>query len=61
MKDVIKEVSKLIIAKDGKGAAAKLSALYQAVDKATKNGTIKKNTAARMKSRISKQIAALSA
>ena len=33
--------------------------LYQAVDKAAKNHTINKNTAARMKSRITKRLAAL--
>jgi small subunit ribosomal protein S20 len=60
MKDIVKEVSKLVAAKDARSASAKLSALYKAVDKAAKGGTIKKNTAARMKSRISKRISALS-
>ncbi|MBI2612960.1 30S ribosomal protein S20 [Candidatus Kaiserbacteria bacterium] len=59
MKDVVKDVSKLISAKKGKEAEAMLSTLYKALDKAAKGGTIKKNTAARMKSRISKRIRAI--
>ena len=43
----------------GKEAAQKLPALYQALDKAAKNGTINKNKAARMKSRLTKRVAAL--
>jgi len=60
MKDAVKEIGKLIGAKSGKDAAAALPALYQTIDKAAKNGTIKKNTAARMKSRLTKRAAALS-
>jgi small subunit ribosomal protein S20 len=56
MKDSVKTVSKLVIAKKGADAAKALPDLYQAIDKAAKNGTIKKNTAARMKSRLSKQV-----
>jgi len=59
MKDAVKRISKLIAAKDGKGATATLPALYKAIDKAAKGGTIKRNTAARMKSRISKRIRAI--
>lgn len=61
MKDAIKDVAKLIEAKDGKGAGAMLPQLYKAIDKAAKNGTIKKNTAARMKSRLTERVYALSA
>ncbi len=57
MKDSVKTVTKLVAAKKGKDAEKSLPALYQAIDKAAKNGTIKKNTAARMKSRLSKQVA----
>jgi len=60
MKDAVKNVSRLVAAKDGKAAEAALPALYKALDKAAKNGTIKKNTAARMKSRLTKRTAALS-
>lgn len=59
MKDAVRETGKLIIAKKAKDAAAKLPELYQAIDKAAKHGTIKKNTAARMKSRIAKHLAAV--
>ena len=56
MKDAVKNVSRLAAAKDGGAAEAALPALYKALDKAAKNGTIKKNTAARMKSRITKRL-----
>ena len=56
MKDSVKTTSKLITAKKGKDAEKSLPALYKAIDKAAKNGTIKKNTAARMKSRMAKQL-----
>ncbi|MEK7480272.1 MAG: 30S ribosomal protein S20 [Patescibacteria group bacterium] len=60
MKDTVKGISKLIEGKKGKEAEAMLPALYKAIDKAAKRGVIKANTAARMKSRASKRIAALS-
>lgn len=59
MKDAVKAAGKAIIAKDAKAAAGTLPELYQAIDKAAKHGTIKKNTAARMKSRITKRAQAL--
>jgi small subunit ribosomal protein S20 len=58
MKSEVKEITKLIDAKS-KEAIAALSKVQQAIDKAAKHGTIKKNTAARMKSRIAKRLAAL--
>ncbi|OGG77740.1 30S ribosomal protein S20 [Candidatus Kaiserbacteria bacterium RIFCSPLOWO2_01_FULL_54_24] len=61
MKDAVKDVAKLIAKKDKTGAVALLPALYKAIDKAAKNGTINKNTASRMKSRITKRAQALSA
>ncbi|MFA7309419.1 MAG: 30S ribosomal protein S20, partial [Candidatus Paceibacterota bacterium] len=60
MKDSVRETAKLVLSKKVKDAGAALSASYQAIDKAAKNGTIKKNTAARMKSRLSKQVSSLS-
>lgn len=60
MHDAVKEVEKLVAAKDAKGAAAKLPLLFKAVDKAAKNHTILRNTAARVKSRVAKRIAAIS-
>ena len=56
MKDSIKDISKLIISKDVKGAIAMLPTFQKAIDKALKTGVIKRNTAARMKSRIMKGI-----
>lgn len=51
MKDAVKDVMKT---KDG----ASLPETYQAIDKALKRGIIKKNTAARMKSRVARRVAA---
>jgi len=59
LKDTVKEVRKFITAKNGADAAQSLPSLYQALDKAAKNGTIKRGAAARMKSRLTKHIAAL--
>jgi small subunit ribosomal protein S20 len=56
MKGAIKDVKKLVVAKEPKKALVELSAAYQAIDKAAKRGIIKKNTAARKKSRLSKLI-----
>ncbi len=60
MKDAVKAVEKLVASKNGVEAAKALPALYKAIDKAAKGGTIKPNTAARMKSRASKRVSALS-
>lgn len=57
LKDSVKEIDKLVIAKDKKGAETKLSIAYKAIDKAAKRGVIKKNTASRKKSRLAKSIA----
>lgn len=51
MKDTTKEVHKT-------GDVKLLPDAYQAIDKAVKRGIIKKNTAARMKSRLSRKVAA---
>ena len=58
MKSVVKEMGKALESKSA-GLEAMLPELQQAIDKAVKNGTIHKNTAARMKSRIAKQLVAL--
>lgn len=52
MKLAIKGVKKLT----GKEAKTELAKAYQAIDKAVKRGIIKKNTAARKKSRLAKLI-----
>ena len=49
MKDAVKTLEK-------KASAENLASAYQAIDKALKRGIIKKNTAARMKSRLSKKV-----
>ena len=60
MKSALKDMSKLVAAKSTKEAAVMLPTLYKAVDKAVKNHTLHRNTAARMKSRAAKQLAKLS-
>ncbi len=55
MKEIMKKVVK--IAKTEKKEAEKLLAsAFQAIDKAAKRGVIKKNTAARKKSRLSRLV-----
>ncbi|KKT27388.1 MAG: 30S ribosomal protein S20 [Parcubacteria group bacterium GW2011_GWA2_43_9b] len=63
MKDALKNIKKLILSgkadlSSGKKDEAKkmLSIAYQAIDKAAKRGVIKKNAAARKKSRLMKAI-----
>lgn len=52
MKEVVKEIKKSVAAGEVKQAEEKLSGAYKAIDKAAKRGVIKKNTAARKKSRL---------
>ena len=58
VKDAVKTTSKLIVGKNIADATKSLPELYKAIDKAAKHGTIKKNTASRMKSRITKRLQA---
>jgi small subunit ribosomal protein S20 len=53
---VIKKVKKFVSDKNTKEAVALLAAAYKAIDKAAKTNLIKKNTANRKKSRLSKLI-----
>ena len=55
MKEVLKGLKKEITTKVV--APTTLSKAYQTIDKAAKRGVIKKNTASRMKSRITKNVA----
>lgn len=57
MKDAIKGIDKLVLAKGKKEAEAKLPEAYKAIDKAAKRGIIKKNTASRRKSVLAKRVA----
>ncbi len=54
LKEGVKGIEKLATAKKWKDAKAALSEAYSAIDKAAKNGVIKKNTASRKKARLSK-------
>lgn len=58
-KTEVKNVGKAITAKNAE-AASMLPKLQKAIDKAVKGGTLNKNTASRMKSRITKRIQTLS-
>ena len=58
MKDVVKEVNKAVTTGDAKKAAELMPQAYKAIDKAAKRGVIKKNTAARKKSRLSARVKA---
>lgn len=52
MHDVIKQYKKLIAAKKTEEATKLIPKLQKVIDKAAKRGVIKKNTAARKKSRL---------
>ena len=56
MKESVKEIRSLIASKKGSEAKKLLSSAYIAIDKAMKRGVIKKNTAARKKSRLAQAI-----
>jgi small subunit ribosomal protein S20 len=56
LKDTERRTLKLVSAGKRSDAEKSLPILFKAVDKATKHGTIKKNTAARKKSRFSKLV-----
>ncbi len=55
IKETVKSV-KTIVVTDTKLAKIELAKAYQAIDKAAKRGVIKKNTAARKKSRLAAAI-----
>ncbi len=52
MKEVVKDIRDLTGKGNAKDAQAKLASAYKAIDKAAKQGIIKKNTASRKKSRL---------
>jgi small subunit ribosomal protein S20 len=56
LKSVIKEIEDLVKAGKGKEAKELLPKAYKTIDKAAKMNTIKENTAARKKSRLSRII-----
>jgi len=52
MKQLIKKIRKLCLENKKEEAKKLLPEVYQAIDKAAKRGVIKKNTAARKKSKV---------
>ena len=54
MRQFVKEMKELVEKKDHKGAMELMPKTYQAIDKATKRGVIKPNTASRKKSQIAR-------
>lgn len=58
LKEVLKKYKKLVLAKDFKAAQEQLRLVFKALDKSAKVNLIKKNTASRLKSRLSKLLAA---
>jgi len=56
MKNLIKEVRSLVSEKKIEEAKKLLPQIYKALDKSAKVGVIKKNTASRKKSRITKSV-----
>lgn len=56
MKDAVKKLEKAVKAGKKDEAAKMISQAFQAVDKAAKRGVIKKNTAARKKSRLARLV-----
>lgn len=58
MKEAVTDFRRLVAGGKNAEAAGSIPTLYQAIDKAVKRGVIKKNTAARMKSRLTKKLAA---
>lgn len=52
LKEVLKNFKKLVQEKNLKAAQAELPKVYKALDKAAKVNLIKKNTASRLKSRL---------
>lgn len=55
-KHAVKNVQKLLLSGNNKGARDLLPALYKTLDKAAKTNVIKENKAARLKSRITRSI-----
>ena len=56
IKDLLKQVRKLVSLKKQEEAKKLLPQIYKALDKAVKTNVLKKNTASRKKSRITKLI-----
>ena len=59
MKSSVKNILKAVGEKDKAKAEELIPTVYKALDKAAKRGIIKKNTAARRKSRLSAKVAGI--
>ena len=57
----IRAMRRALTAKDAKAAAELLSSTFSVIDRSAKNGVIKKNTAARYKSKLHLRVKALAA
>ena len=57
----IREMRRAIASKDAKKATELLAATFSLIDRSAKSGAVKKNTAARYKSRLHQRVKALSA
>lgn len=61
LRHTIRALRRLMDKKDVKGAEAQLPSTYSLIDRAAKWGIIKKNTASRYKSRVTKRLKVLQA
>ncbi len=61
LRNRIRAMRRLLEGKDEAACTAALPATYSAIDKAAKQGVIKKNTASRYKSRLTARVKALAA
>ena len=59
LRHAIREIRRALTGKDPKAAAALLPKTFSVIDRSAKNGIIKKNTAARYKSKLNLRIKAL--
>ncbi|MEK7212743.1 MAG: 30S ribosomal protein S20 [Patescibacteria group bacterium] len=57
MKEVVKKYRKMVASKQMDEAKKFLPSVYKTMDKTAKAGTIKKNTASRLKSRLARLVA----
>lgn len=56
VKDSVKDVAMAVRGKNASEAGKAFPLMQKAIDKAVKHGTLKKNTASRMKARLAKQM-----
>ena len=61
LRHTIREIRRALTSKDAKAAAEMLPKAFSIIDRSAKNGIIKKNTAARYKSRLTLRLRKLAA